>query len=229
MKISQRIATLGVSRGLGKEFVRKWNHLIPNDSIFLSSRKTNDLELLKSELVGQNHVVRSCDFSKKDLRADFLKDLESFSPERIFYFAGGGPFGPFADKNIQSHEWAYEVNFLFPAALLHWALSLEKKPVQIVFVGSAIAENLPDPMAASYSASKHALRGLVTTVQLENPDFDLRLFSPGYMDTSMLPPHAAPRNVPGLVLNASKAAQALFSWTQSLDDASRQLLYTKHE
>ena len=229
MENSQRIATLGVSRGLGKEFVRQWNHKFPKDQMLLSSRKEMDLQKLQSELVGEAHLVRSFDFSKKELRADFFQDLKSFSPHKIFYFAGGGPYGPFAEKSIQSHEWAYEVNFILPAALLHWALNLETKPLQIIFVGSAIAENLPDPMAASYSASKHALRGLISTVQIENPNLDLRLFSPGYMDTSMLPAHAAPRNIPGLVLDAAKTAQALVEWSQNLDDANRQLLYTKHE
>ena len=39
----------------------------------------------------------------------------------------------------------------------------------MVIVGSKVAENAPDPLAASYCA-KHALRGLITTLEAESGD-----------------------------------------------------------
>ncbi|MES3039325.1 MAG: SDR family NAD(P)-dependent oxidoreductase, partial [Bdellovibrionota bacterium] len=87
-------------------------------------------------------------------------------------------------------------------------------------VGSAVAEQKADPGAAMYSASKHALCGLVHSIQKEEIPFDLRLFSPGYMDTGMLPPQAWPRKEPGLVKDAKVLAQKLIEWygdsTQSM-------------
>ncbi|MBK7960771.1 MAG: hypothetical protein IPK04_05925 [Bdellovibrionales bacterium] len=74
---------------------------------------------------------------------------------------------------------------------------------QGIFIGSQIAERNPDINAASYTAAKHALLGIISTLQkeaLEGKDtkkaslaHDLRLFSPGYMNTSLLPPTAWPR------------------------------------
>jgi NAD(P)-dependent dehydrogenase (short-subunit alcohol dehydrogenase family) len=49
-------------------------------------------------------------------------------------------------------------------------------------------------MASSYAAAKHALKGLVTTVQAEaSLKFKTKLFSPGYILTDLLPAHSAPR------------------------------------
>ncbi|NCN41071.1 hypothetical protein GW916_07445, partial [bacterium] len=46
---------------------------------------------------------------------------------------------------------------------------------------------------ASYSAAKHALKGLYLSLRVEKPTWDLRLFSPGYLDTELLPKGASVR------------------------------------
>jgi short-subunit dehydrogenase len=111
---------------------------------------------------------------------------------RVFYFAGGGPYGDFSSKELKDHRWALETTFMGAMEALHFAMRNRLK--QIVFVGSSIAEDQADPRAASYSAAKHALFGLLRSVWEETPsDVDVRLFSPGYMDTSLLPPGATAR------------------------------------
>lgn len=171
---------LGGSRGLGACFASQVQKHHPKTEVSIVSR----------------HSDWHCDFSKVDEWDRFITDLRQAQPTHILYSAGGGPHGDFATKNWRDHEWAWRVNFLFPSYLLH---GLMRAPLtglkQFVLVGSQIAEQHADPQAASYAAAKHALRGLVTSVQAEStrPLFDLRLFSPGYMETALLPAQSWPR------------------------------------
>ena len=79
-------------------------------------------------------------------------------------------------------------------------------------VGSAIADEKADPGAASYAAGKHALKGLVDSIQEEKPHLDLRIFRPGYVDTELLPPQAKPRKEGKIILTPDEAAQIFVSW-----------------
>ena len=141
------------------------------------------------------------DFSKNDIDADFLNQITEFNPTEIIYCAGGGPYGTFENKKWSDHEWALSVNFLYPAQLIHQVLNQQlnqknkfKNLKSITFVGSDVAENKPDANAASYAAAKHALRGLITTLQIENTSsIQIKLFSPGYMQTDLLPVNSQPR------------------------------------
>jgi short-subunit dehydrogenase len=150
------------------------------------------------------------DFSKQELWPMTLEHIKKQEPYFIIYSAGGGPFGRFQDKDFGSHEWAWRVNFQFPAYLLHDILKAPKdwKTLKgICFIGSAVADQKPDPMAASYAAAKHALRGLISSVQLEEPNLKVDLYSAPYMDTDLLPKNAWPRQQEGLVINPRLVAQ----------------------
>jgi len=196
IKPTDRIAILGASRGLGWTTYRHLLELQSDADYFLSSRK---IEQRRNEITG-NTVLFVQDFSKPEIDPEFLKALEEFHPTRLIYAAGGGPYGAFQSKNWADHMWALNTSFLYPAQLLHQILgSLKLWPdlKQIVFIGSDIAENKPDPNAASYAAAKHALKGLISTVQVESSNTsglpEILLFSPGYMQTDMLPVNSAPR------------------------------------
>lgn len=193
---TDRIAILGASRGLGWSLYNELLNQEKTTHFFLSSRKIQD----RKDQITQGTYLQTQDFSKTPIDRDFLKALSKFSPTRIVYMAGGGPFGEFQNKKWSDHLWSMNTTFLYPAELLHQLLSTPQdwpSLEQIVFVGSDIAENKPDPNASSYAAAKHALKGLVSTVQQElaagahGPD--IVLFSPGYMQTDMLPANSAPR------------------------------------
>ncbi len=153
-----------------------------------------------------------------------------FQAQKLFYVAGGGPYGPFENKKWSDHQWAFKVNFLCPAFLLH-QLMLSNTCRQIVMVGSAIAESKPDIHAASYAAAKHALKGLVTSVQAEQKkmsqaQIDLRLFSPGYIDTPMLPANAWPRQLAleeqaSLIASPIALAEKLLDWIANPSSSPR--------
>jgi short-subunit dehydrogenase len=174
---NESILILGGSRGLGKALFNEFLALdIPIEN---RSRKT----------------VPAFDFSKPENWNSIFEQIVQHQATRIIYCAGGGPYGPYSRFDWKDHQWSLRVNFEFPAFLI---LNLLKNPPpnlkQLVFIGSQIAENQPDPGAASYAAGKHALKGLVTSLIAENQlSFDLRLLSPGYMQTDLLPLSSPPR------------------------------------
>ena len=93
--------------------------------------------------------------------------------------------------------WCLQSTFLYPAELLHYIMShkaLWSNLNKVVLVGSSVAEDKADPMASSYSAAKHALKGLVDSINAEQkPSPQLLLFSPPYMQTDLLPANSHPR------------------------------------
>lgn len=211
---------LGGSRGLGAAFVRQVGQQCPGLAMLVSSRKQEKMQdFLQTFCEGGGNVqLLAADFVQKEGQQLVLEQLDQFEPHRVFYFAGGGPYGEFGQRAWRDHIWALEVNFLFAARVLHWALSKpEPQLKQFVLVGSAVAEDKPDPMAASYCAAKHALFGLYKSVVAENPKIDIRLFSPTYMDTELLPPNASPRQSGVEILNPDEVAAKMWEWVNKDD------------
>lgn len=193
----------GGSSGLGRAFSRLVKAEHPEIEQVLMSRR--------SEV--------SADFSKIEEWPNALSLIEGFAPTRLFYFAGGGPHGSYFDKKWSSHEWTFRVNFLFPAFLLsNLKVSALK---QALFVGSAVNEAKADPEAASYAAAKHALRGLVLSLQADKSSgLDLRLLSPGYLDTPLLAQDAWPRQTDGSLKTPDDVAASTLSWVQDVQGAN---------
>lgn len=227
MKIEESEVWLlvGASRGLGFEFFMKAQELqgsqfcpTPPIRMVLLSRNLGALASLASD-----DSWFSVDLSKPEAVETFL-DLDLLSKvTRMIYFAGGGPYGHYQVKNWKDHEWAWRVSFLSAARFLHYFLRSPSFK-QGILIGSQIAEKNPDVGAASYTAAKHALLGLVSTLQKEIIEekskkksahaHDLRLFSPGYMNTSLLPQTAWPRLGGVEVLEPKVLAGELIQWMQ---------------
>lgn len=211
-----KIAILGASRGLGAALAAHIHRESPESVLMLCSRQEENLKVAASRL---DWVVKA-DFSTAEDQDKVIQVLREFLPDKIFYVAGGGPYGQYETKAWKDHLWALSVNLIFPAKLIH-ALMMEElfrtTLEQVVMVGSAIAGHLPDPKASSYAAAKHGLRGLITSIQKESPWLDLRLYEPGYMDTLLLPPNAWPRQQ-GLAKSPHEEARQLWRWSQSAVD-----------
>jgi NAD(P)-dependent dehydrogenase (short-subunit alcohol dehydrogenase family) len=196
---AHKFILLGASRGLGWATYQALQKKYPAAEFFLVSRKIGE---------GKFKSLKY-DFAK-ELSAEFISEIVDYNPTEIIYFAAGGPYGDFQEKKWTDHEWALKVSFLFPSQLLHHLMRISLPSLKkFVVVGSAIAENKPDPGAASYCAAKHALKGLITTLQAENKSaFKLHLFSPGYIATDMLPSLSWPRQQ-GLADSAENVASQL--------------------
>jgi short-subunit dehydrogenase len=188
----EKLAVLGGSRGLGFHIA---NSLVKQGhSVFVASRKA-PVEMPP----GLTWV--SFDFSQEEQAPALIAKLQEFEPSTLVYSAGGGPYGLFGEKTWKDHNWALNVSFRFPAYLLwKWCQGEELTSIKkVVVIGSAVAENQADPKASMYCASKHALRGLISSLKQEYPQKNIELFSPSYMDTQLLPPGAWPRQQKGLV------------------------------
>lgn len=206
----KRAVILGASRGLGAQLAT-YARAEGWDVTGLSR---------KVQAQGAGFTAILADFTKAEGQETVLQHVLQNPFKKLFYVAGGGPFGLFHERSWKDHQWALEVSFLFPAKLLH-ALACAGRFQQTIIVGSSIAESDADPMAASYAAAKHALKGLVLSLRQEYPQWDLRLFSPGYMDTDMLPPNAAVRK-PG-VYDPAVVARELWTWALAADKSGHKV------
>ena len=208
----ERVAFLGCSRGLGQAVCRQMSREGSLDFSLLISRKEKDLKSLALEMGGESRIV-PMDFSKESNIHPLLEVIKKQKIKRLFYFAGGGPYGSFISKDWKDHQWAFQVSFLTPAFLLHQLLK-ENSLEQMVFVGSMVTDTKPDPLTASYSSAKQALQTLVTTVIKETSEKDLRLFRPGYMDTDLIPPGASLRQTGTKLLDPKDVALRFAHWVK---------------
>ena len=208
---------LGASRGLGRQSVLHWDQKVKGKTFYLFSRNLESLNQLADQIKNNDVYVVSADFTSIEKQDQIMEIMSSqVSPSAILYFAGGGPYGDYEKHKWSSHFWAYELNFLFPAKLLHFGLQQNKYHL-FLYIGSSVAENQPDVRAGSYAAGKHGMKGLMTSVAGESEERNclLRLFSPGYMDTDLLPPGARPRQVGVSISSPAQVASALFDWLES--------------
>ena len=196
----EKLAVLGGSRGLGFHITK--GLLQKGFDVFVASR-TEPLE------IREKISWKSFDFSQEEQAPAMLATLNDFAASTVIYCAGGGPYGLYGDKQWKDHNWALKVTFKFPAFLLwSWCRGESLKTVEkFVVIGSSVAESQPDPKASMYCASKHALRGLISSLNLEYPQKNIQLFSAPYMDTQLLPPGAWPRQQKGLVHQPAAIAE----------------------
>ena len=203
----ERTVIFGGSRGLGLSLVKQLSSN-PEDLMVLSRNAPNEKGLC-------THLP--ADLSKPEDFAKWMVLINDFQPQRAIYCAGGGPFGKFEDSNWKSHQWALQVTFLSAAWWLHEMLSMESVS-QFVLIGSSVAEDSPDPMASSYCAAKHAIKGLHSSIIKEGVDKDVRLYSPGYMDTDLLPKGSWPRQQEKALWSPETVASDLLQWS---DDSAQ--------
>lgn len=208
-----RIVLLGASRGLGRALLQKiYQTRLPFDILAMARSEA------PQETKEWTHLHwLSADFSRPDSDLKIFSELQKFNPTRVFYLAGGGPYGPFGQKEWKDHQWALQVTLLFPMRLTHWLISSQSHLSclrQLILIGSSVAEAKPDPLAASYATAKHGLLGLHSSLRAEGFDLDFRLYSPPYMDTDLLPPKSKPRQEEALIQDPKAVACDLWDWAQ---------------
>ena len=120
--------------------------------------------------------------------------------------------GPLDGLPLERHQTTLNVNLLGPLAVTHglWPLLATNREFKLVFIASA-SGYLPLPFAASYAATKWALRGLAVSLEEE---FRLRglgtrrvlTVCPSYIGTGLFAGASAPFLTP--ILQASAVARA---------------------
>lgn len=201
---------IGGSRGLGRELSKL--ALDSGLSVLVVSRRAS----------ASNEATPHLRFFDLDLSNELSVDLivnllETETPKYLIYCAGGGPHGEFEKKEWKDHRWSLQVSLLSPLKIMHTALQFPNPP-RMVFIGSEIAENKPEPLGASYCASKRGLRGAIESYNQQQRPKYLRLYSPPYMKTDLLPKNSIPITQ-NLAVDPKLVAQDLINWMMRDNDS----------
>lgn len=199
---------------------KQWSNIKQQKSLILGGSKGLGLsisEYLKNtgyfeniRCLSRRSTIESLDFSKPDSLSQIKKHIFDFKPELIFYVAGGGVHGPYFSKPSHSHRWTFEVNFFRPTEIAEHLKNIKYQGT-FVYIGSAIAERSHSKTGLSYSESKKL--ALKTLLSLKESELKVRVFSPPYMDTALLPQKTWPRlEAPHLVLSPDQVAAELLKW-----------------
>lgn len=216
----KNILILGGGRGLGRGLALTIPQIFksqPPSQVQLVGRKEQYLQATLEEFKRSAPVIQA-NIQIADLtRDEDIKDLQRkiSDYDMVVYSAGGGCYGEFDSKEWKDHLWTLKLNLETPMTLCHsWLNSRASAERCFVIVGSRIAGMNPDPFAASYAAAKHGLVGFVGSLQkeLETRKEKVFLFSPGYMDTEMLPQNAHVRREGRKIMAPEAAALALWRW-----------------
>ena len=217
----KKFAIIGATRGLGRAVFEAL--AASGQSGLLVARNATELEKMAALNEGWSYI--KADMTKPEARGEIMQAISSMDLVSVIYCSGGGPHGDFYTKNWKDHRWAIELNFAAPAELLHFLGSKNKTAQhQFVYVGSAIAEGTDETEGASYVASKRAMVGLLGSLRGRDPLLDLRLFSPGYMNTDLLPKGAGPRKTGNKILDPKVVAKELISWASAETDEWHRVL-----
>src|SRR5437868_2530619 len=110
-----RAVILGASRGLGASLAE---YAIRQGYPVLGwSRKEEPLRQIRSRF--PLFEYRIADFSKPHGQDEAIRYLLTENYSKVFCVAGGGPFGAFHERPWDSHEWAWQVSFIFAARIIH--------------------------------------------------------------------------------------------------------------
>ena len=190
MSFSNKIVWItGASSGIGKALAIELSH--QNAKIILSSRKKEDLELVKKACKNLD-VVKIItldleDYSNLQNVAD--KAISAFGRIDILVNNGGISQRSLAkDTQITVDKRLMDINYLGTIGLSKAILPhfINNKNGQFV-VTTSIVGKIGTPLRSSYAASKHALHGFFDSFRAENHQHNISvtLVCPGFVNTNV--------------------------------------------
>jgi len=190
MSFSNKIVWItGASSGIGKALAIELSH--QNAKIILSSRKKEDLELVKKACKNLDDVkiitLDLEDYSNFQNVAD--KAISAFGRIDILVNNGGISQRSLAkDTQITVDKRLMDINYLGTIGLSKAILPhfINNKNGQFV-VTTSIVGKIGTPLRSSYAASKHALHGFFDSFRAENHQHNISvtLVCPGFVNTNV--------------------------------------------
>lgn len=184
----QVIVIAGASSGIGlataREAARRGAHLV------LVARNANALNTLVGDLRrrGAKAVGVAADVSVE-------KDVEHVGDVAISIFgridswvnnAGLGIYGEFSKVPLEDQRKLFDINYWGVVHGSAEALKRIKGPGAIINLGSVLSD-VPMPLQSTYTASKHAVKGLTDTLRIETEKsgrpISITLIKPAAIDT----------------------------------------------
>ena len=167
----------GASGGLGSAIARA---LAPTHSLLLAGRPSPRLDALAEALGAPTFPLDLTDIDSIEASTEVIDQLDV-----LVHNAGVAPFAGVADSDIGDWRTTFEVNVIGAVALTQAVLpALRGAEGHVIFINSGAGLNVL-PGAASYSASKFALRAVADSLRAEEPALRVTSVHPGRIDTAM--------------------------------------------
>ena len=178
-------ASSGIGKALAIELAKQGAQLI------LSSRKKQDLELVKNACTEPNKVkVIPLDLEDYTNLTTITKEaISAFGKVDILVNNGGiSQRSLVKDTDIQVDKRIMDINYLGNIALAKALLPhfIANKNGQFVITTSIVGK-IGTPLRSSYAASKHALHGFYDSLRAEhfNDNIAVTLVCPGFVNTNI--------------------------------------------
>lgn len=180
----------GAASGMGRATAK----LFHAKGWFVGAVDVNDegLKSLEQEIGSENCLIRHLDVRDKD---DYDKAIAEFGEETggkldvLYNNAGIGAAGWFEDVPYEETRRVIDINFIGVINGIYAALPLLKAtPNSLCFTTSSSSATYGMPRIATYSATKHAVKGLTEALSIEFDRLGVRCADvlPGLIDTPIL-------------------------------------------
>jgi short-subunit dehydrogenase len=179
----------GASSGIGKALAIELSH--QNAKLILSSRKKEDLELVKNDCKNSDNVkIITLDLEDyTNLQSKAEEAIAAFGKVDILVNNGGvSQRSLVKDTHISVDKRIMDINYLGTVALTKVILPhfIKNKSGHFV-VTTSIVGKIGTPLRSSYAASKHALHGFFDSLRTEiyQNNIDVTLVCPGFVNTNV--------------------------------------------
>jgi NAD(P)-dependent dehydrogenase (short-subunit alcohol dehydrogenase family) len=186
---NKTVAITGAASGIGLAIARKFAR--EGASIALIDMDQEALELCEQEFrdSGYRAMAVCCDVTDPDMCASAIKAIiHNFSGiDVLVNNAGITQRGSFTDTQVEVFRRVMEVNFFGSLYCTKAAIDSLIERRGMIIVNESVAGLAPLLGRTGYSASKHALHGLFTSLRCELRDKDVHVLivCPGFIKTNL--------------------------------------------
>ncbi|MCG7493073.1 SDR family oxidoreductase [Thalassobius sp. Cn5-15] len=201
-----RVWIIGASDGIGAALARAC--VARGDRVVLSARSADRLQALAEEMPNGVAEVVAMDISDAaDVAAATLRVQAGGSVDRVINMAALYDPGQVEDIDLIKAAQIVQVNLTGSLLVARAALEVLRPQGQIALCGS-VAGYFGLPQGQIYSATKAGVANLAETLRNEvGGRFDVRLISPGFVDTRLTQKNDF--TMPGLLTADRAAAEIL--------------------
>lgn len=176
----ERIWIIGGSSGIGADLARAY--AARGAEVIVSARGIGPLEAIAREINGR---ALPCDVGDRDSLKAACDVIAQTGPlDRIVHLAALYDPGLIRDLDPARAAQLVQVNLMGAFHIAQLTPALLRAGGQLAICGS-VAGYIGLPKGQIYSATKAGVISIVESLRAETPDRDIRLISPGFVDTPM--------------------------------------------
>lgn len=185
--VSRTCLVTGAGRGIGRAVVERL--AADGHRVVLVARSSDELEAVAAAVAGETLVIAADLTVAGEVERAFDLVAREWSPVEVLVAnAGVGHAAPLVDTTDEDWARVLDLNVTIPFRCLRRALPdmLEQRWGRVVAIASVVAKR-GEAQVSAYTASKHALLGLVRAASAEvaAQGVTVNAVCPGYVDTPM--------------------------------------------